>query len=90
MDLNLLQKEGFTHVLNMAEGFGIGSVNTNANYYRRTNIKYKGFNAYDRPSFPLESYFNDAVKFIQEAIQSRGIVCFFYSLISLIKIEFWN
>lgn len=73
MDLKFLQKEGFTHVLNMAEGYGPGCVNTNASYYRRTNIKYKGFNAYDRPSFPLESFFPDAIKFIQDAMDARGM-----------------
>ncbi|GLV40700.1 uncharacterized protein CBL_13798 [Carabus blaptoides fortunei] len=72
MDLKFLEKEGFTHVLNMAEGYGPGCVNTNASYYRRTNIKYKGFNAYDRPSFPLETFFPDAIKFIQQAMDAKG------------------
>lgn len=72
MDRRYLKRENYTHVLNMAEGCGMGFVNTDEHYYRNTGIKYLGFRAHDICSYNLEKHFIEAIKFIEDALARGG------------------
>lgn len=72
MDRKYLKREGFTHVLNMAEGQGMGFVNTDENFYRNMGITYLGIRAHDMMSYSLDRYFMEAIQFIDEALHRGG------------------
>ncbi|KAL0107682.1 hypothetical protein PUN28_014766 [Cardiocondyla obscurior] len=65
---------GITHLLNAAEGKRFGFVNTDANYYADTSIKYLGLQVKDLPSEDISKYFYTAANFIDEAISVKGKV----------------
>ncbi|XP_046629050.1 dual specificity protein phosphatase 3 isoform X2 [Neodiprion virginianus] len=61
-----------THVLNTAEGKRFGFVDTDANYYKDTNIKYMGLPLADLASTCINEYFHTAATFIEEAVSTGG------------------
>ncbi|XP_075390695.1 dual specificity phosphatase 29 [Tenrec ecaudatus] len=68
LDRYQLQKVGFTHVLNAAHGRW--NVDTGADYYRDTAIKYLGVEAEDLPTFDLSVFFYPASAFIEDALNN--------------------
>ncbi|RZC39489.1 DSPc domain containing protein [Asbolus verrucosus] len=73
-DKRFLVRNGFTHVLNAAEGSDEYQVNTNQYYYRDAKINYLGVPGHDRPSWNISVYFEEAAKFIDQAIKGGGKV----------------
>ncbi|CAF0863959.1 unnamed protein product [Rotaria sp. Silwood1] len=71
MDPIKLQKLGFTHILNAAEGRKFGQINTSATYYEETGIKYKGFSIIDSPAYKIGKHFEDAIQFLEEALNNN-------------------
>ncbi|XP_044764912.1 dual specificity protein phosphatase 3 isoform X2 [Coccinella septempunctata] len=72
-DKRFLIKNGFTHVLNAAEGFDfMTQVDTSQDFYREARIKYLGIPGEDRPSWNISVYFELAAKFIDNAVKSGG------------------
>nr|XP_031829570.1 dual specificity protein phosphatase 3 isoform X1 [Nomia melanderi] len=67
-----LQMLGITHLLNCAEGKRFGFVNTDANYYKDTTIKYVGLPLADLCSTDISKYFYTAADFIDEAVSADG------------------
>ncbi|XP_076647642.1 dual specificity protein phosphatase 3 isoform X2 [Halictus rubicundus] len=67
-----LQMLGITHLLNSAEGKRFGFVNTDANYYKDTMIKYIGFPLADSWAINISKYFYTAADFIDEAVSTGG------------------
>ena len=61
-----------THVLNTAEGTRVGSVDTNAAFYRPFGIKYKGLALLDVAQTNIAMYFNEVAEFMDEALKSGG------------------
>lgn len=72
-DKAFLQKNGFTHVLNAAEGYDEYQVNTSQYYYKNIKIKYMGIPGQDRPSWNISVYFEQTSAFIQDAITNGGM-----------------
>lgn len=73
-DKRFLQRQGFTHVLNAAEGIDELQVNTNEYYYRDVKIKYMGIPGHDRPSWNIAVYFEQTAQFIDNALKNGGKV----------------
>lgn len=73
-DRRFLVRNGITHVVNCAEGYDEHQVSTNANYYRNVGIKYLGIPGHDRPSWNISVYFEEAARFIDDAIRGGGRV----------------
>ncbi|KAJ3640136.1 hypothetical protein Zmor_003452 [Zophobas morio] len=73
-DRRFLARTGFTHVLNAAEGIDEYQVNTNQHFYRSANITYLGIPGHDRPSWNISVYFDEAARFIDQAVKSGGKV----------------
>lgn len=71
-DKRFLTRQGITHVLNCAEGIDELQVNTSEYYYRDAKIQYMGIPAHDRPSWNISVYFDQAAKFIDNAIKGGG------------------
>lgn len=69
-----LKKIGVTHVLNTAEGTRVGLVDTNQNFYRPFNIKYKGLKLLDVAQTNIAMYFYEVAEYIDEALKSGGKV----------------
>jgi hypothetical protein len=68
-----LTSVGITHVLNCAEGRGVGidrfvSVMTGPEFYGSTSIVYKGIKAIDSITYDLSKHFEDCVEFIADAL----------------------
>uniref|UniRef100_A0A8C3Y666 Dual specificity protein phosphatase 3 n=2 Tax=Catharus ustulatus TaxID=91951 RepID=A0A8C3Y666_CATUS len=66
-----LQRLGITHVLNAAEGKSFMHVNTNAEFYEGTGIRYHGIKANDTQDFNLSRYFEEAADFIDKALSQK-------------------
>ncbi|XP_042643280.1 dual specificity protein phosphatase 3 isoform X1 [Tyto alba] len=66
-----LQRLGITHVLNAAEGKSFMHVNTNAEFYEGTGIRYHGIKANDTQEFNLSRYFEEAADFIEKALSQK-------------------
>ncbi|XP_025927045.1 dual specificity protein phosphatase 3 isoform X2 [Apteryx mantelli] len=66
-----LQRLGITHVLNAAEGKSFMHVNTNAEFYEGTGIRYHGIKANDTQEFNLSRYFEEAADFIEQALSQK-------------------
>lgn len=75
-----MARQGFTHVLNAAEGIDELQVNTNEYYYRDHKIKYMGIPGHDRPSWNISAYFDQTSKYIDNAIKGGGNKLFTYLL----------
>lgn len=73
-DKRWLVQNGFTHVVNCAEGAHEYQVNTGPHFYSGTSIKYMGIPGHDRPSWNIGVYFEDAARFINRAVSSGGKV----------------
>jgi dual specificity phosphatase 3 len=77
---------GITHVLNAAKGEKFSQVNTNQQYYQDLNIKFMGINLMDVDNCKIDVHFNDATRFVDEALASkdgqsfRNFLCFLISL----------
>ena len=71
-----LKKIGVTHVLNTAEGTRVGLVDTNQNFYRPFNIKYKGLKLLDVAQTNIAMYFYEVAEYIDEALKSGGNILF--------------
>jgi hypothetical protein len=67
-----LRKIGITHILNTAEGHGLGMVNTGKEYYRDTNIKYMGVQLQDQPTTNISAHFAETADFIENGVKSGG------------------
>ncbi|XP_076234681.1 dual specificity protein phosphatase 3 isoform X2 [Calliopsis andreniformis] len=67
-----LKMLGITHLLNAAEGKKFGFVNTDANYYKDTTIKYLGLPLADLFTTDISKYFYTAADFIDEAVSMGG------------------
>lgn len=66
---------GITHVLNTAEGTRLGQVDTGHIYYRdMPKVRYMGFPMIDQPSTDISRYFYIAAKFIENGINSGGMI----------------
>ncbi len=63
---------GFTHILNAAEGRKFGQINTNATYYEEMGIKYLGFSIIDNPAYKIGMHFEEAIKFLEEALNNKN------------------
>ncbi len=72
MDPIKLKKLGFTHILNAAEGRKYGQINTSATYYEEMGIKYLGFSILDNPAYQIGIHFDEAIKFLEEALDNRN------------------
>uniref|UniRef100_A0A8C9MU01 Dual specificity protein phosphatase n=1 Tax=Serinus canaria TaxID=9135 RepID=A0A8C9MU01_SERCA len=66
-----LQHLGITHVLNAAEGKSFMHVNTNAEFYEGSGIRYHGIKANDTQEFNLSRYFEEAADFIDKALSQK-------------------
>ncbi|XP_039553070.1 dual specificity protein phosphatase 3 isoform X3 [Passer montanus] len=66
-----LQRLGITHVLNAAEGKSFMHVNTNAEFYEGSGIRYHGIKANDTQEFNLSRYFEEAADFIDKALSQK-------------------
>jgi protein-tyrosine phosphatase len=62
----LLKAIGITHVLNAAI--------EHPNYFEHTDIEYKYLPLQDHPNENISQFFADGIKFIHDAIQTRGKV----------------
>ena len=71
MDPVKLKKMGFTHILNSAEGRKFGQVNTSATYYEEVGIHYLGFSIIDNPSYRIGMHFEEAIKFLEHALDDK-------------------
>ncbi|KFM65466.1 Dual specificity protein phosphatase 3, partial [Stegodyphus mimosarum] len=67
-----LKAVGITHVLNTADGKAFGQVNTGADYYADSNIKYMGLDLIDVPRTRIIDYFGTGISFIDQAVNSGG------------------
>jgi hypothetical protein len=72
MDLIKLKKLGFTHILNAAEGRKFGQINTSATYYEEAGIHYLGFSIIDNPTYKIGMHFEEAIKFLEEALNNKN------------------
>ncbi|KAM6042627.1 dual specificity protein phosphatase 3 isoform 2-T2 [Theristicus caerulescens] len=70
-NITRLQRLGITHVLNAAEGKSFMHVNTNAEFYEGTGIRYHGIKANDTQEFNLSRYFEEAADFIEKALSQK-------------------
>ena len=71
MDPGKLKKLGFTHILNAAEGRKFGQINTSATYYEEVGIHYLGFSIIDNPTYKIGMHFEEAIKFLEEALNNK-------------------
>lgn len=69
-----LEELGVTHVVNCACGTEFNMVNTNEDYFHKSGIAFHGIPARDTWKFQLAPYFDDAVDFIDSALNSGGKV----------------
>ena len=65
---------GITHVLNVAEGNTFYHVNLSADFYKDTNITYKGIKASDSHTFSFKPFLQEICDFIEEAVEAGGTV----------------
>ncbi|XP_022251293.1 dual specificity protein phosphatase 3-like isoform X2 [Limulus polyphemus] len=73
-NIAFLQQIGITHVVNTAEGTGIGQVNTGKSYYHSISVQYLGMNILDIPQARISSHFDEAGNFIDSALKNGGKV----------------
>lgn len=69
-----LTKLGVTHVLNTAEGFLKGTVNTSQAYYQPSGIQYMGLKLVDVDQTNIAAHFDEVAAFIDSALASGGKV----------------
>ncbi|CAH1393707.1 unnamed protein product [Nezara viridula] len=74
MSKPFLRMSGITHVVNTAEGSGIGMVNTDEDYYKKLGIKYMGLRLMDLSVTNVLKHFEDVANFIDEALKNKGKV----------------
>lgn len=72
-NLEFLKSIGITHLLNAAQGNDfLMTVNTNADYYKDSGIKYLGLELIDFCSVSISPYIQQAADFIEEGLDSGG------------------
>lgn len=71
MDPVKMKQLGFTHILNAAEGRKYGQINTSATYYEEAGIHYQGFSIIDNPTYKIGKHFEEAIKFLEEALSNK-------------------
>lgn len=71
-NVKYLKAIGITHLLNAAEGDKFGMVNTNADYYKDSGIKYLGLQLKDLPIVSISKFVHQAADFIEEGLNSGG------------------
>lgn len=69
-----LKQLGITHVVNTAEGKLLGMVDTDADYYKHSGIKYLGLPLMDLPVTDISCHFYEVSDFIHDALRSGGKV----------------
>ncbi|GCC37997.1 dual specificity phosphatase 29-like [Chiloscyllium punctatum] len=70
LDRYMVEKMGFTHILNAAHGRW--NVDTGDEYYRNMPIDYYGVEAEDVPTFNLSEFFYPAAQYIDNALSTPG------------------
>ncbi|XP_007896997.1 dual specificity phosphatase 29 [Callorhinchus milii] len=70
LDRYMIEKTGFTHILNAAHGRW--NVDTGAEYYSEMPIDYYGVEAEDLPRFNLSEFFYPAAAYIDKALSTEG------------------
>ena len=83
-----LKKLGFTHILNAAEGRKFGQINTCATFYEDVGIKYLGFSIIDNPAYKIGMHFDEAIQFLEEALQDKKSKRLSLSLTKSLKSSF--
>ncbi|XP_077992354.1 dual specificity protein phosphatase 3-like isoform X2 [Glandiceps talaboti] len=71
-DLEKLYQLGITHILNVAQGKGIGYVDTDGSYYESAGFTFKGVKATDVEEFELLPFWDDTSKFIHTALSDEA------------------
>nr|XP_057904874.1 dual specificity protein phosphatase 3-like [Doryrhamphus excisus] len=67
-----LKRLKITHILNAAEGNSFMHVNTNAEFYKGTDVIYHGMPASDTDHFDISIYFEEAAEFIANALAYKN------------------
>lgn len=73
-DVDYLKKTGITHVLNVSQGSVPGQVNTTAQDYVGTDIKFKGLQIIDYTGTNLDEHLKEIIQFVDDAIDNEGKV----------------
>lgn len=60
-----LVREGFTHVINCAQGKRFGQVDTDEDFYAETGINYLGIPGHDSVKFDISKHFKEAADFMK-------------------------
>ena len=68
MNKPLLKNLKISHVLNAAKGEKFSQINTNQEYYKDLNIKFLGISLMDVDNCKIDTHFDEATKFINEAL----------------------
>lgn len=69
-----LTRLGVTHILNTAQGSGIGQVDTDETYYRMQGIKFMGLPLDDAEETDILRHLDEVASFIDEALRDKGRV----------------
>ena len=72
LDKEMLKKMGITNVLNAAKGEKISQVNTNQLFYDDVGIRFYGCPLMDVQNCRIETYFDEATDFIDQALSANG------------------
>ena len=67
-DIDCLTRDGFTHIINCAEGKRFGQVDTGPNYYAASpTIRYLGIPGHDSVKYDITPHFHAAAEFVKSA-----------------------
>lgn len=73
-DIDRLVSEGFTHVINCAEGKRFGQVDTNSDFYSNSPINYLGIPGHDSTKYNITPHFYTAAEFVKSSA-AGGSIC---------------
>ncbi|XP_064466489.1 dual specificity protein phosphatase 3-like [Ornithodoros turicata] len=65
---------GVTHVLNTAEGYQFGQVDTTKEFYASHHIEYLGLRLIDMPQEDISAHFDKSAEFIESCLERKGKV----------------
>lgn len=71
-NIEKLQKENITHVLNCAQGTKFNQINTSSGYFKDAGIQYYGIKANDISTFKMAPEFDKAAEFLDKALKDQG------------------
>ncbi|XP_052060722.1 dual specificity protein phosphatase 3-like isoform X1 [Mytilus californianus] len=71
-NIEKLQKENITHVLNCAQGTKFNQINTSSGYFKNARIQYYGIKANDISTFKMAPEFDKAAEFLDNALKDQG------------------